>query len=196
MTLKLITEAAAAPLTLTEVKEHLHVTDTGQDNVLTIYLNAACAAAEHQTGRRFLTQTWEAVYDAFPAAEIELAHPPVTAIVSLKYLDGDGIQQTLDAANYTLDADTMPGWVLPVAGYSWPATADSANAVRVRFTCGYVADVTGSVPKALASARAWMLLHIGAQFRDREAYANSGRAPAELPGNFFQSLLDPLRVYS
>ena len=182
--------------TLENVKSYMQITDTSQDNVLAIYLNAACASAEHETGRRFLTQLWEAVYDGFPAVEIRLDNPPVTDIVSLKYLDADGVQQTIDPANYTLDADTLPGFVLPVAGYSWPATIDSANAVRVRFTCGYVADVTGSVPKALASARAWMLLHIGAQFRDREAYANSGRQPAELPGRFFPALLDPLRTYS
>jgi uncharacterized phiE125 gp8 family phage protein len=191
MTLKLIAAPAAEPITLTEAKAHLRVDASTDDAIITAMIQAVREQAEHETGRALITQTWERVLDAFPAVEIELGRMPVDAISSIKYLDGTGAQRTLGSSLYTLDADTAPGWVLPVAGAAWPATADSANAVRVRFTAGYGAS-GAAVP---AAVRAWMLLHLGALYRQREAFA-AGQPVAPLPDRFVAALLDGVRVYA
>ena len=191
MTLKLITAPAAEPITLAEAKAHLRVDASTDDAIITAMIQAVREQAEHETGRALITQTWERVLDAFPAVEIELGRLPVASITSIKYLDANGAQQTLDSSQYLLDADTAPGWVLPVADAVWPATADSANAVRVRFVAGYGAS-GAAVP---ASVRAWMLLHLGALYRQREAFA-SGQPVAALPDLFVAALLDGVRVYA
>jgi hypothetical protein len=82
------------------------------------------------------------------------------------------------------------GWVLLASGASWPSTYDGANAVRVRFTCGY-GPAASDVP---ADVVAWMKLQVGALYRNREGFA-AGQSVAELPGRFFDALLDAERVY-
>jgi hypothetical protein len=82
------------------------------------------------------------------------------------------------------------GYVLPASSGAWPATAASANAVRVRFTVGYGADAA-AVP---AQARQWMLMHLGTAYRMRESMA-AGFTVTELPNRYHDALLDGLRVY-
>lgn len=190
MTLKLYTGPSVEPITLAEAKLHLRVEHDADDSLISIYITAAREQAEHITGRALISQTWERVLDAFPALEIELGMPPVQAVSSITYLDATGATQTVSPANYALDNTTLPGWVLPAATYSWPATADTVNAVRVAFTCGYGAS-GASVPGAV---RNWMLLHIGAAYRTRESFVH-GQSVSELPNRYADALLDRLRTY-
>lgn len=190
MTLKLITGPSSEPISLADAKLHLRVDGDTEDTLITMLISSAREAAEHELGRALITQTWELVLDAFPAAEIEIRAAGVLSIVSIKYLDAAGAEQTLDSGAYALDAETAPAYVLPAAGEEWPGTADSANAVRVRFTAGFGASGS-SVP---ANIRHWMLLHIGTGYRNREHQAQ-GVSVAELVGRYHDGLLDKWRVY-
>ncbi|MCE2658302.1 MAG: phage head-tail connector protein [Rubrivivax sp.] len=192
MALRLITAPATQPITLAAAKLHLKIDDAAEDTWLQAAIESASLAAEHETGRRWITQTWEAIYDAFPAGAIELGLSPVQEVVSVKYLSQAGTEQTLATEAYVLDADHAlgVGYVLPASSGAWPATAASANAVRVRFTVGYGADAT-AVP---AQARQWMLMHIGTACRMRESMA-AGFTVTELPNRYHDALLDGLRVY-
>lgn len=184
MALKLITAPAALAVSLADVKSQLRIDGAAHDATLTAYIDAATRVAEHETGRRFITQTWEAVFDAFPCgAAVELGLPPVQSIVSVKYLDAAGTEQTLSGAAYVLDADQLPGYVLPAADADWPSTADSVNAVRVRFLVGYGADAT-AVP---ANARVWITLAVAQLF--------GGCGADALDAMRSNPLLDDLRVY-
>lgn len=187
MSLVLITAPAEEPVTLSEAKLHLRVDHSADDTLITALIVAAREQAEHKTGRVLVTQTWEQVLDAFPADEMRLDVPPVQSITSVKYLDEAGDEQTLDGAAYSLDAAKLPGWLFPAS--EWPATYDGANAVRVRMVCGY-----GAASAVPATIKAWMLLHVGAGYRQREAFAQ-GAAPAELPNRYVDALLDSARVY-
>lgn len=189
MTLKLIAAPGEEPVTLAEAKVHLRCGDD-EDALIGVLIQAAREQAEHLLGRALITQTWERVIDAFPACEIELGMPPVASLASIIYVDEAGASQTLDSASYTLDADTLPGWALPSSdAVVWPSTLDTANAVRVRFTCGYGA--AAAVPAAIKS---WMLLRIGTLYKVREEVV-AGRSLAELPGGYVDRLLDPYRVW-
>lgn len=190
MTLKLIAGPAVEPLSLDEAKAHLRVTHSAEDALITAFIQAAREAAEHLTGRSLITQTWEQVLDAFPDSEIELGRPDVLAVLSVKYTDEASTEQTIDSANYVLDAITMPGWLLPAYAYTWPTTLDTANAVRVRFTTGYGASAA-SVPEGIKS---WMRLRIGTLYRYREEV--QGQTMAEMPNRFVDGLLDPFKVYA
>ncbi len=190
MSLTLITAPSLEPMTLAEAKLHLRVDGTDEDDLITALIVAARRRAEHLLTRALITQTWELTLDEFPAADIQLPKPGVLSIVSVKYLDSAGVEQTVDSADYALDAATIPGWVLLASGASWPTTYDGANAVRVRFTCGY-GPAASDVP---ADVVAWCKLQVGALYRNREGFA-AGQSVAELPGRFFDALLDAERVY-
>jgi uncharacterized phiE125 gp8 family phage protein len=190
MNLKLITAPATLAVPLADAKAHCRVDASDEDAWITAAIKAATLAAEHHTGRRFITQTWEAVYDGFGSGSVELGAMPVQSIVSVKYLDAAGAEQTLSGGAYVLDADTVPGYVRPAAGATWPATYAAANAVRVRFLCGYGAAAT-DVPE---NARLWILMHVSTAYRHRESMA-AGFSVTELVNRYHDALLDPLRLW-
>lgn len=190
MSLRLITGPAALPVSLDTAKLHLKVQHAADDELITLMIKAAAKAAEQKLNRLLMTQTWQLAVDAFPPGEIVLERPRVQAISGITYVDAAGTEQTLGADAYTLDADVLPGWVLPALGTTWPATRDQANAVRVTFVTGYGSD-PAAVPE---DVRTWLLLQLGALYRNREAFA-AGISVAELPNRFHDALLDAERLY-
>lgn len=190
MPLILITAPAAEPISLAEAKLHARVETTDDDDLISALIAAAREEAEHKTGRALITQTRDLVLDAFPAAEIDLRLPDVQAISSVKYIDPDGVEQTLAASAYSLDADSTPCWLLPAYGTDWPTTLDTANAVRVRFTAGFGA--TGAdVPEPI---RAWIKVRMASLYAQREAHVG-GISVADMPGRFIDGLLDRYNVW-
>lgn len=188
MALIRIAAPASEPLTLAEAKLHCRVDGTDEDALITALIVAAREQAEHETGRALITQTWELVLDAFPEAFV-LRKSPVQSVTSLKYLDSaTGAEQTLDPADYLLDKDSEPGYVVPAYGKAWPYSREVPNAVRVRYVCGYGLAV--AVPQAI---KQWMLLAIGTMYENR---ATSGASQVyNIPDRFWSGLLDPYRLY-
>jgi len=191
MTLVLITPADDPAVSLAQAKLHLRVDHAEEDTLIESMVAAATLQAAHETQRAVMRQVWERRLDAFPAAGIHLGMPPVASVVSVVYSDPAGNPQTVPGASYTLDdgVDGGSGLVLPVAGYQWPETAPGSSVVRVRFECGYAS--AEEVPECI---RAWILLQVGALYRNREAFS-AGVTVQELPGRFTDMLLDPHRYY-
>lgn len=187
MSYKLITAPSEEPVSLAEAKAHCRVDGTSDDTLITALIVAAREQVEHKTGRAFCTQTWELVLDAFPAA-FALRKAPTQSLVSLKYLDVDGVEQTLDPADTLLDKDSEPGYLTPAYGKTWPESYAVPNAVRVRYVCGYGA--AAAVPQSIKS---WMLLAIGTMYAQRETIV-AGQVSA-LPDDFWHRLLDPFVIY-
>lgn len=189
MSVKLITAPATEPVSLTEAKAHLRVTSTDEDTVITALIVSAREAVEHELARALISQTLEKTLDMFPDA-IELPHPPVQSITSVKYLDTDGVEQTLSSTSYTLDnaSDSRPAWLTPAYGYDWPHTYAEVNAVRVRYLAGWAN--AAAVPQAI---KQWMLLNIGHWYENRES-VNIGNINSKLP--FVDHLLDRYRIWS
>lgn len=197
MTLLLITAPATEPITATEAKLQAKIEHSVDDDLLTILISSARKAAEHLTGRAFITQTWERVLDEFPSSSkrgvggaIELGKPTVLSVVSVKYIDVDGVEQTMAPSAYRLDSVCLPGWVVPAIDTDWPDTqAEAINAVRVRFTCGY-----GNAAAVPANVKQWMLLQIATAYRNREAFS-TGISVADLPNRWVDGLLDSERTF-
>jgi uncharacterized phiE125 gp8 family phage protein len=168
MALKLITPATTFPVTLEEVKAHCRVSFDDDDDLLQIYLEAATSHCEEFQGRAYCEQTWELTLDEFPLEEIEIRRPPLIGVVSIKYDDGDGLEQTVDVSEYTVDTVSEPGWVLPAD--SWPSGVfDGINAVRIRFKAGYADSMDSPnvslIPKDIKAA---ILLYVGTLYANRE----------------------------
>lgn len=187
MSYKLITAPTVEPVLLADAKWHCRIDGADDDALTTSLIVAAREQAEHETGRALCTQTWELVLDAFPD-ECILRNAPVQSIASVKYLDAAGVEQTLNLADTLLDKDSEPGRLLPAYGKTWPATYPVANAVRVRYVCGY-----GAAADVPSSIKSWMLLAIGTMYAQRETMV-SGQVAA-LPDRFWHRLLDAHRIY-
>lgn len=134
MTLIKITGPATSPVTATEAKANGRIDHTEEDTLITSLIAAATAHAEKMTGLAFVSQTWELVLDEFPEGEITVDLGPITSVTSIKYLDADGVEQTMDAADYVVDTASLSGRISAPDG--WPTAQETLNAVRVRFVTG------------------------------------------------------------
>jgi uncharacterized phiE125 gp8 family phage protein len=187
MALKYISGPATEAVTLAEAKAHARVTISDDDNLITSYVKMGRQYIESWLGRMFVEQTWELTLDAFPDDAVQLPLAPLISVTSVKYLDADAVEQTLDPLEYQVDADSEPGWIIPVT--AWPETGDYVNAVRVRFKCGYLN--AASVPEPLKLAN----LMCAAHMYDQRHPVIVGTIASNLPGLNLDQLLWPWRVY-
>jgi len=188
MAVKTITEPANEPITLADVKTRLSISDDRDDDNITAYIAAAREEAEHYLRRRIISQTVEMVLDVF-TYNIELESGPVQSITSVKYVDENGTEQTLDSADYSLDNYGLVDWLLPAYGEDWPNTQAVANAVKIRYVSGWgddPADVPGKIKQAI-------IILVGHWLRFQKE-AESGIGPSRIPKQFYDLLSGYRRV--
>lgn len=195
MAIRIVTPPAAEPVTLAEAKEHLEILHNDRDDYISGLIAVAREHLEWATHRALVSRTLELVLDTFPYWEIELPVNPVLSISNVKYDDVDGNEQTVDAANYYLDNVREPGWLLPIEGFSWPATINAANSMRVQFIAGYASgtdsppDLAENVPEAAKHAIKFL---IGSWFENREPMSKDQLFPVD---KSFDVLASQLRIY-
>ena len=168
MPLILDTAPATDPVTLAEVKAHIRVDHTDEDARIGDFIRAATQRFDGRDGSLgccLITQTWELVLDAFPRREIGLDLWPIQSVLSVSYDDPEGVAQTVAPANYVVDKASRPGWIVPVKGFSWPATLDAINVVRIRFRAGF-GDNPGDVPEPIRTA---IKMRVGHLYEHRES---------------------------
>ena len=193
MSYTVITPASLKALTVQEVKDYLRVDSSDEDTLLGVLIDAATQVAEHYLGRFLLTTVVEEFYDFFPVYQtgvdpfrgdrniVYLSRGPVQSITSLKYIDGNGDEQTVSTDDYRSDLVSEPARIMPEHG--WKGTKDTVNAVIVRYICGYTqaSDVPANIKVAL-------LLIIGEMYEKRVDSVH--RLPTAS-----EHLLSPYRVF-
>ena len=184
----LTTPPTEEPVTLAEIKDHLRVSGTAEDSLLTLYAQMAREAVEEETWRALMPQTWTLYLAGWPAdGVIELPRPPLQSVTHIKYTDEDGVEATLAATNYRVDTAREPGRVVLAPDGEWPSDVlDSVNGVAVTFVAGY-ADAS-AVP---TMAKAAILLQVGEIYANREAVI-VGSTPQVTPA--VQRVLNLLRA--
>lgn len=95
-------------------------------------VTASVAGPSGWLGRSLGVQTLR-VYQPRLTACIRLPCSPIVEVLSVKYLDATGVEQTVSPGAYRL-AGTM---IVPTSGMQWPATANEPDAVRVTYQAGY-----------------------------------------------------------
>ena len=176
------TTTPTEPVTLAEAKLHLRVDGTDEDALINGLISAAREACEDRIEGTVPVTGWKLTLDTFPDA-IKLPRGPVASVESVKYLDANGVEQTLSPADYLVDTVSTPGYIVPAYGKEWPTTRDQINAVTVDYTAGNATPTH--------ALKAWMLLAIGEMYANREA---SSERPAVAHG-FADRLLDPFRYW-
>lgn len=159
MTVIVKTARTADILTLGQVKAHLRIDIEDDDEQLARMVEAAITHAERYTGRAIGSQVLTLLLDEWSDC-IELPYPPVATVDEVRYLDSAGASQTVDAADYRADVNSVPARLTPAYSLSWPAARAVTNAIEVDYTTGYTA-----VPEEIIQA---MLLMIGHWYENRE----------------------------
>lgn len=207
MPLQLTTPPTAEPLNLIEAKLHTRVDIPDDDLLIGALISAARDYAESITHRQMVSARWKQVMDSFPGSSlggtpwgrayslpgnaIYLQRSPVIQVVSIQYLDMQGVTQTMPATDYTVDYSSDPVRITPVFGKIWPIPVPQIGAVWVNFVAGYAAPITASTGAGTISAPGWRTLAIGDVMR----LSNGGGAlPAPLQPNtdyFVQNVVAP-----
>lgn len=150
-----ITAPTVEPLTLVEVKTHLRVNNTLENDLITALITAARQWVEGYTMRPLMTQTLQANYDELTSLEIRLNKFPIQSITSIKYIDTNGTEQTINSNTYETDLISPIGRILLT---SIPSYKKTLNAIKIRFVAGYAsADL---VPKTYRSAMLLLIAHL------------------------------------
>jgi uncharacterized phiE125 gp8 family phage protein len=201
MWLNRTTAPAAAPITLAEAKSHLRVFHAAEDAYIEALIGVATDYVDGRggaLGRALITQSWEYRRDAFPWecpecfwGPIVLPFPPLQTVQSVKYIDGAGVLQTLDAAGYAVHTGAAEGEITTAYGATWPETRAEPGAVRIAYTCGYGAAAS-AIPAPIRHA---MLLMIGHLYTVRQPMTGieGAAATCEIPLTI-TALLDPYRL--
>lgn len=164
--LTLTTAAATEPLTAAEAKAQINLAsaNTDHDTLLAALIARARDYCESYTNRQFVTATYTATLDALPvgAEPCYLPKAPLQSVAWVKYLDADGVEQTLSGSVYRVTTARDPGYFTIDYQQQWPAVYPVRDAVTVRYVAGYGA--ASAVPVAIKQA---MLLLVGYWFANR-----------------------------
>ncbi len=208
MRIRVVSGPRSEPILLADARRWLGLTDandTDQDAEIAILIQAMREHAERLTGRRFVDQDLELMLDSFPSRVIELPVAPFVALNYVKYLDVDGVLQTLYSAEgsptigadlVSIDAYSEPARISPAYAETWPTIrGGDFNSVLVGFTAGYG---TGGSPEDLsvvpARLKLWMRARIATLFENREAII-VGNIVNEIPRDqSADALLDSLML--
>lgn len=175
--LKVITAASQEPVTLADAKAFLRVDTDADDALISALVSAAREFAEHYAQVAFADTTYELALAAFPYDAINLPNARSPVVVSVKYTDTAGAEQTLNSSDYVLSDYGMQAYIYPPQ--SWPATGAYPNAVRIRY-----AEQATNISAAALAAILEMVAHL---YENRE---DAGSVP---PGVL--RLLDVAKVY-
>ena len=198
MKLVCITQPGPEPITLTDVQGQTRIDDlSAEASTIEVMIQAVRERAEQITRRAFVTQQWELTLDCFPYGAINLPKPPLQTVDSIKYIDVNGAEQTLDPLAYRVLKGGEPGAVQPLYGLQWPQTLNDLETVKIRFTCGYgpIAPATSlNVPKAILQ---WCLLQVANLYENRESQGvATGRSTVfNLDATLCDGLLESYRLH-
>jgi len=184
MSYKIITPAAAV-IDLPTLKAHLRVDHSFDDSIISAYLQAAMAYAQHYTGAAIGEQEVEVALDGFPCGAISLPLAPASSLVSIIYVDEQALEQTLPPSAYSLDNYGLSHWAMSAAGSDWPATYEAANVVRVRYMAG-----SAALDPAVKAA---LMLLVGHLYENRQEATEKKLSSVPLGVN---ALLDTVKVWA
>lgn len=154
---KLITAPAIEPVSVAEVKTWGQIDGVDLDHKITALIPAARSYIERWLDRVLVAQTWDVFYDDL-CDDLEMPVGPLISVTYVKYLDSNGVLQTLDPTTYVVNSVELPGEVCTAFGKVWPPTYPQDNAVTVRAVLGY-GTTADDVPHEIRLAIKMLVVH-------------------------------------
>ena len=153
----IITAPNSEPITLAEAKTNLRVYNSLENTLIEGLISAARKVVEDYSWRPIMTQTIDVLFDKNDVTEILLINKqPIQSITSVKYVDANGIEQTLAPnTDYVTDLLSQVG---RVKLNTIPPMKDTLNALKIRVVCGYAN--AAAVPKSYIAAMHLIIAHL------------------------------------
>ena len=200
--MRFVVIAPPAPVvTWEEASDHLRLDgDTSMQTQVEAMISAAQGTLDGPNGwlgRAIGVQTIEARVDSFGCGSIALPFPPLIEVLSVRYVDGAGVTQTIPSDQYEMLGTSL----VPLFGATWPTPRWQREAVRVRYRAGYDDASPGNdddfedrtLPAAI---RAAILLMVGDLWRFRTTASDGVSTPGVVPmSTTVEALLQSLRVF-
>ena len=168
MPTKVITAPTYEPISAADVAEYIRVDDLAQDEILLEgMITAARQYLEQYLSRPIATQTLEEALTGW--ADPIVLDSSLQSVTSIKYLDLNGVEQTLASNQYLVDTYSEPAQITPAYNVEFPELYAVPNNVKVRYVAGYTSGGSpdlNPMPKPLRFA---MMLIIGDLYANREA---------------------------
>lgn len=190
---RVIVQPAVEPLSWTEAAAHLRGVYEEERSYVEALITAVRINLEHRCNKAFIEQTLEITLDYWPSGWCGVAQPyigpyswgttyygsgielpratPLVSVEAFTYRDSTGASTAVDAANYVLDTDSMPGRLALASGYSWPSfTPYPTSPIRIRYVAGH-RGMTSSpyIPYPDEDIKHAMRLLVGHFYTNREA---------------------------
>lgn len=153
--LALVTEPASYPVSLADMKDHLRVTHSLEDDLIAAYIASAVETAEEELNRPIVSQVWDESFQR-PARDVYLSKVPAVSLTSVTYYDADNVQQTAELSDFILFGDDNYAFV---RSDNWPTAYDRPDAITIRYSAGY-----STPPKAVNQA---LRLIVGSWYENR-----------------------------
>jgi hypothetical protein len=200
---RLQTAPAVEPITLAELKTHLRISGSSEDDYLTSLISEARQEAEDQTGLAFITQVWLLSLDRWPGAREEwwdgereahinviyggsraahgsvtLPRYPLSLVNTINVYNDAGDATAVTIADvFSIDTQSLRGRLTIRSGATWPIALRDSNAIEINYTAGYgdtATDVPAPIKRALRNMAAYAYEHRGDGCEPGDAFTASG----------------------
>lgn len=211
-----VTLPSQAVVSLDDMKKHLNVDWTDDDDYITALTEAATQhldGRDGRLGRALASQTWDYALDRFlcqgryqswgnygwrqTSSRIEIPLAPLISVESVTYFDTDNVQQTVNPSTYTVlgIGGGGLGCIALNRGSVWPGIFCRPEGVVIRFTAGYLntgdSPPSGSVPGPIIAA---IKLFTATLYENRQNIV-IGETVLEMPWAA-EALIRPYRIFS
>lgn len=157
MNLALVQAPSGQVITTAEIRTHLRIDDTLEDDYLVALHDTAVGYVETVLRKKLLTQRWKAFLDVFPRL-IELPFSPAQNVNVIRYYDASGVLTVLPTTDYRLNLLSVPSTIEPSYGLTFPyVEIGRRGAVEVEFTVGY--GTAAQVPPTVKHALRLLVAH-------------------------------------
>lgn len=177
------------PLSVADAKRHLRIDadDTTHDEHVATLVAAAHRHIENSLGVAVMRQTRRTSLYGFPCGLLWLGAGHNLTVLTVKYYDTAGVQQTMAGSDYVTDAVSRPAYIMAAPLKTWPVAQTRPGGVEVEWQAGW--ENPSDVPEDIIHA---MKLLIGHWDQNREAVVvGSTTATLDMA---VDALLNPHRV--
>jgi uncharacterized phiE125 gp8 family phage protein len=143
---------AIEPVPLADMKAYLRLSGDDEDALLSRLIAAARLAVESASGCELIAQTWRLSLDRWPrSGVVRLPLKPVLGCLAVRVFADATTSETLDPADYQLDARSSPARL--ALSRAPPQPGRAASGIEIDIEAGFgaaAADVPANLRQAVA----------------------------------------------